>query len=113
MNKTIRRTALASLSAIGLLGTLAVAPAFAAGYSAPVAGSYVMRLVSPLPTANNSVNLTKDAKGSWDQYYGKGLKALAMYTDVKGEISLTFKYTTSAGNPVTNATVYLLSLIHI
>jgi hypothetical protein len=108
MNKTIRRTALAALSSLGLLVTLAVSPAFAAGYSAPVAGSYVMRLVSPLPTASNSVNLTKDAKGSWDQYYGKGLKALAMYADVKGEISLTFKYTTSAGNPVTNATVYLI-----
>lgn len=104
MRRSLATTA--ALLAVSMLGSLS--PASAAGYNPPVAGSYVMRLVSPLPTAANSINLTADAKNSWDQFYGKGLKAFAMYADVGGEITLTYKYTTSFGNPVTNATVYLI-----
>jgi hypothetical protein len=54
------------------------------------------------------VNLTADAKGNWDQYYGKGLNARIMYADVKGDVSLTFKYTNAAGTPYTNRVVYMI-----
>lgn len=108
MNKSLRRSLVATIAAFALTGTLALAPAQAATYQAPVAGSVVMRLVSPLPGESNSINLTADAKGTWDQFYGKGLKALAMYADVRSEVNLTFKYTNSAGSPLTNKTVYLI-----
>ncbi len=107
MNKKIRRLIVGGTTALAVLGSLAIQPAYAA-YVAPVNGSYVMRLVSPLPGGTNSVNLTADAKGNWDQYYGKGLNAIAMYADVKGDVSLTYKYTNAAGAPITNATVYLV-----
>lgn len=107
MKTQLRRTLLGITASVGLFAASAIQPALAA-YDPPVPGSYVMRLVSPLPTAANSVNMTSDAKGSWDQFYGKGLKAIAMYADVGGDVTLTYKYTTSAGNPVTNATVYLI-----
>ena len=108
MNKIVRRSLLSALTASAVIASVAVAPALAATYQAPVAGSVIMRLVSPLPGATNSVNMTKDAKGSWDQYYGKGLRALAMYQDVRSEFSLTYKYTSSAGAPLANRTVYLV-----
>lgn len=107
MNKKIRRLIVGGTTALAVLGSLAIQPAYAA-YVAPVNGSYVMRLVSPLPGGTNSVNLTADAKGDWDQFYGKGLNAIAMYADVKGDVSLTYKYTNAAGAPITNATVYLV-----
>ena len=103
-SKRNRNLLLATLSAIGLTGTLWLVPAGAANYQAPVAGNYVMRLVSPLPGSDNSVDLTADAKGTWDQFYGKGLRALSMYADVRSELNLTFKYTTPAGAPLTNST---------
>ena len=108
MNKIVRRSLLSALTATAVIATVAAAPALAATYQAPVAGSVIMRLVSPLPGATNSVNMTKDAKGDWDQYYGKGLRALAMYQDVRSEFSLTYKYTSSAGAPLANRTVYLV-----
>jgi len=108
MNKRLSRSIVAAVSSVVLLGALAIQPAQAAGYVAPVSGSYVMRLVSPLPGATNSVNLTSDAKGDWDQFYGKGLNAFIMYADVKGDVSLTYKYTNAAGVAITNATVYLI-----
>lgn len=107
MNKKIRRLLVGGTTALAVLGSLAIQPAYAA-YVAPVNGSYVMRLVSPLPGGTNSINLTADAKGDWDQFYGKGLNAIAMYADVKGDVSLTYKYTNAAGAPITNATVYLV-----
>jgi len=67
-----------------------------------------MRLVSPAPSSANSVSMNADAKGSWDQYYGKGLRAFIMYADVKSTVSLTYKYTNAAGTPLANATVYLI-----
>ncbi len=106
MNKKIRRLIVGGTTALAILGSLSIQPAFA--YVAPVNGSYVMRLVSPLPGGTNSINLTADAKGSWDQYYGKGLNAIAMYADVKGDVSLTYKYTNAAGAAITNTTVYLV-----
>jgi len=108
MNKKIYRLIAGGLSTLAVIGTLAIQPAQAAGYVAPVSGSYVMRLVSPLPGSTNSVNLTADAKGDWDQFYGKGLNAFAMYADIKGDVSLTFKYTNAAGVAISNATVYLI-----
>ena len=108
MNKRLNRSIVAAVSSVVLLGALAIQPAQAAGYVAPVNGSYVMRLVSPLPGSTNSVNLTADAKGDWDQFYGKGLNAFIMYADVKGDVSLTYKYTNAAGVAITNATVYLI-----
>ena len=108
MNNKLRRSIVAGVSALALLGSLAIQPAQAAGYVAPVNGSYVMRLVSPLPGATNSVNLTADAKGDWDQFYGKNLNAFIMYADVTGDVSLTYKYTNAAGVAITNATVYLI-----
>jgi hypothetical protein len=108
MNKRLSRSIVAAVSSVVLLGALAIQPAQAAGYVAPVNGSYVMRLVSPLPGATNSVNLTADAKGDWDQFYGKNLNAFIMYADVKGDVSLTYKYTNAAGVAITNATVYLI-----
>ena len=107
MSKKIYRTIAGAIAAVGVLASLAIQPAQAAGYVAPVNGSYIMRLVSPLPGGTNSVNLTADAKGDWDQFYGKGLNAFAMYADVKGDVSLTYKYTNAAGVAITNATVYL------
>lgn len=108
MSKKIYRTIAGAIAAVGVLASLAIQPAQAAGYVAPVNGSYIMRLVSPLPGGTNSVNLTADAKGDWDQFYGKGLNAFAMYADVKGDVSLTYKYTNAAGVAITNATVYLI-----
>jgi hypothetical protein len=108
MNKKLRKSIVGGLSALALLGALAIQPAQAAGYVAPVSGSYVMRLVSPLPGTTNTVNITADAKGDWDQFYGKGLNAFIMYADVKGDVSLTYKYTNAAGVAITNATVYLI-----
>lgn len=108
MNKIVRRSLLSALTATAVIASVAVAPAMAATYQAPVAGSVIIRLVSPLPGSTNSVNMTSDAKGSWDQFYGKGLRALAMYTDVRSEFSLTYKYTSSAGAPLANRTVYLV-----
>ncbi|NBR65031.1 MAG: hypothetical protein EBS85_05070 [Micrococcales bacterium] len=108
MNKKLRRSIVGGFSALALLGALAIQPAQAAGYVAPVSGSYVMRLVSPLPGTTNTVNITADAKGDWDQFYGKGLNAFIMYADVKGDVSLTYKYTNAAGVAITNATVYLI-----
>lgn len=107
MNKLVRRSLLSAMTAAAVISSVAVAPAWAA-YQAPVAGSVVMRLVSPLPGKTNSVDMTKDAKGSWDQFYGKGLKALAMYADVRSEFSLTYKYSTPQGAPLANRTVYLV-----
>lgn len=107
MNIKLKRTLVGAATAAALLGTLAIQPAYAA-YTAPVAGTNVMRMTSPLPGDTNSVNLTPDAKGNWDQYYGKGLNARVMYVDVKSDISLTFKYTNAAGTPLTNRTVYLI-----
>jgi len=107
MKTNMRRTLVGAATAVALLGTLAIQPAYAA-YNAPVAGTNVMRLTSPLPGATNSVNLTPEAKGDWDQFYGKGLNARIMYADVKGTVSLTFKYTNAAGTPLTGRTVYLI-----
>ncbi|MBJ7281415.1 MAG: hypothetical protein JHD31_06095 [Rhodoluna sp.] len=107
MNKKIRRQTIGGITALAVLGSLAIQPAHAA-YVAPVNGSYIMRLVSPLPGATNTINLTADAKGNWDQFYGKGLNAFAMYADIKGDVSLTYKYTNAAGTAITNATVYLV-----
>lgn len=107
IKKTIRSLAAAAACALAFTATSSEI-ASAATYNPPVPGGYVMRLVAPLPTAAKAVNMTSDAKGTWDQFYGKGLKAYSMYADVGGDVSLTFKYTTSAGNPVTNATVYLI-----
>ncbi len=108
MNKSLRRLLLATGASMGLVAASAISPALAATYNPPVDGGYVMRLVSPLPSAANSINLTADARGSWDQFYGKGLKAYSMYADVGGDVTITYKYTTAYGNPVTNATVYLI-----
>ena len=88
--------------------TLQAQPISAATYVAPVDGDYIMRLVSPKPTKKNSVNMTKEAKGDWDQYYGKGLRVLHMYADVRGEVNLTFQYKNKNGTPITNRTVYLV-----
>lgn len=107
MNKKIRRLIVGGITSLAVLGSLAIQPAYAA-YVAPVKGNYIMRLVSPLPGATNTVNLTADAKGDWDQFYGKGLNAIAMYADVKGDVSLTYKYTNAAGAAITNTTVYLV-----
>ena len=107
MNKKIRRLIVGGIISLAVLGSLAIQPAYAA-YVAPVKGNYIMRLVSPLPGATNTVNLTADAKGNWDQYYGKGLNAIAMYADVKSDISLTYKYTNAAGVEIKNTTVYLI-----
>ncbi len=108
MNKNVRRSLLSAMSAVAVFASFAVAPAWAAGYQAPVPGNYVMRLVSPLPGKTNSVNMTADAKGSWDQFYGKGLRALSMYADVRSTVNLTYKYTTPGGAPLSNRTVYLI-----
>lgn len=108
MKKIITRSIVGALSALALLTSGTISSAVAATYNPPVAGSYVMRLVSPLPSAANSVSLNADAKGNWDQFYGKGLNAFTMYENVGGDVSLTYKYMTSAGNPITNATVYLI-----
>ena len=108
MNIKLKRSIVASAAAAMLLAAPAIQPALAA-YVAPVNGSYVMRLVSPLPGPTNTVNLTADAKGDWDQFYGKGLNAFMMYADVRGDVSLTFKYTNAAGTPLgANTTVYLI-----
>lgn len=107
MKTNMKRTLVGAATAVALLGTLAIQPAYAA-YTAPVAGTNVMRLTAPLLGDTNSVNLTADAKGNWDQYYGKGLNARIMYADVKGDVSLTFKYTNAAGTPYTNRLVYLI-----
>lgn len=106
MNTKLRRTLIGTVSAVALLGAIAISPAHA--YTAPVAGANVMRMTAPLLGATNSVNLTSDAKGSWDQFYGKGLNARVMYADIRSELSLTFKYQTAAGTPLTNRTVYLI-----
>lgn len=108
MRKVLKRSLLGAAAALALVGATSITPAFAATYNPPVDGFYVMRLVSPLPGAANSVDLTTDAKGDWDQFYGKGLKAYSMYADVGGDVTLTYKYTTKSGSPVTNATVYLI-----
>lgn len=107
MKTNMRRTLVGAATAAAFLGTIAIQPAQAA-YTAPVVGTNVMRLTSPLPGPNNSVNLTADAKGSWDQFYGKGLNARVIYADVRGDVSLTFKYTNAAGAPLTSRTVYLI-----
>jgi hypothetical protein len=107
MNTKMRRILVGGSATLALLCSIAIQPAHAA-YNAPVAGSNVMRLTAPLLGETNSVNLTPDAKGSWDQYYGKGLNARIMYADVKGDVSLTFKYTNASGAPLTNRTVYLI-----
>jgi len=107
MKTNTKRTLVGAATAVALLGTLAIQPAYAA-YTAPVAGTNVMRLTAPLLGDTNSVNLTADAKGNWDQYYGKGLNARIMYADVKGDVSLTFKYTNAAGTPYTNRVVYMI-----
>lgn len=106
MNKTIRRSLVGAFTAIALLCSIAIQPAHA--YNPPVSGSSVMRLTAPLPGATNSVNLTPDAKGDWDAFYGKGLNARVMYADVRSTVLLTFKYTNAAGLPYTNRTVYLI-----
>ena len=88
--------------------TLQPAATTAATYNPPVPGNYIMRLVSPTPNANNSVNMTAEARGDWDQYYGQGLRVLHMFADVRGEVNLTFKYTNKDGSPLQNRTVYLV-----
>jgi hypothetical protein len=80
----------------------------AAVYNPPVPGNVIMRLVSPEPTSRNSVNTTAEAKGTWDQFYGKGLRSLHMFADVRGDVSLTFKYTNKDGVPFQNRVVYLV-----
>ena len=107
MNKTVRRALTGATTAIALLCTIAIQPAQAA-YTPPVAGTSVMRMTSPLPGPTNSVNLTSDAKGKWDAFYGKGLNARVMYADVRSNVVLTFKYTNAAGAPYVNRTVYLI-----
>lgn len=108
MRKVIERLVL-SAGAISLaFSLLAGAPSQAAGYNPPVNGTSVMRLVSPQPTTANSVSMLSDAKGSWDQFYGKGLNPFIMYADVKGTVDLTYKYTNAAGSPLANQTVYLI-----
>ena len=102
--KTFKISIVAGLLVAGSLA----GSADAAGYNPPVNGSYVMRLITPAATPLNSVSMNGDAKGSWDQYYGKGLNAFVMYQDVRSEFSLTYKYTNSAGVAVGNATVYLI-----
>ena len=89
----------AILAILVSLSSIAVQPiaTTAAVYNPPVPGNNIMRLVGPEPTNKNHVNMTAEAKGAWDQYYGSGLRVLHMYADVRGEVSLTFKYTT---NPV-------------
>ena len=93
-----------SLAAIAMQPTATSA----ALYNPPVPGTYVMRLVSPAPTGLNSVNMTAEARGSWDQYYGEGLRVLHMYADVRGEVNLTYKYTNKDGSPFQNRLVYLV-----
>ncbi len=108
MRKIIERLVLA-VGAISLaFSLLSGSPTQAAGYNPPVKGTSIMRLVSPQPSAANSVSMNSDAKGSWDQYYGSGLNAFIMYEDVKADFSLTYKYTNAAGTPLTNQTVYLI-----
>ena len=107
MKTNMRRTLVGAATAAALLGTIAIQPAHAA-YTAPVSGSSVMRLTSPLPGTTNSVDMTADAKGDWDQFYGKGLNARIIYADVRSNVLLTFKYTNAAGVPYTNRTVYLI-----
>ncbi len=102
-----RATLVASL-ATALITSLFAPSTQAATYNPPVDGDYVMRLISPAPTGKNSVNMTWEAKGSWDQYYGKGLRVLHMYANVRGDVSLTYKYTNKAGQPYANRTVYLI-----
>ena len=106
MKKPMKRTLVGATTAIALLGAIAIQPAHA--YSAPVAGTNIMRLTEPLLGDTNSVNLTPDSKGKWDQYYGRGLNARVMYANVRGDVSLTFKYTNAAGVPYTNRKVFLL-----
>lgn len=108
LRKIIERLVLA-IGAISLaFSLLSVSPTQAAGYNPPVNGTTVMRLVSPAPSSANSVSMNADAKGSWDQYYGKGLNAFIMYADVKSTVSLTYRYTNAAGSPLANQTVYLI-----
>ena len=107
MNKTVRRALTGATTAIALLCTIAIQPAQAA-YTPPVVGTSIMRMTAPLPGPTNSVNLTPDAKGKWDQFYGKGLNARVLYADVRSTVLLTFKYTNAAGLPYTNRTVYLI-----
>ena len=107
MNKTVRRSLTGAATAITLLSTIAIQPAHAA-YNPPVVGTSIMRMTAPLPGPTNSVNLTPDAKGKWDQFYGKGLNARVLYADVRSTVLLTFKYTNAAGLPYTNRTVYLI-----
>jgi hypothetical protein len=106
MNKTVRRSLSGAATAIALLSTIAIQPAHA--YTPPVPGTSIMRMTAPLPGPTNSVNLTPDAKGKWDGAYGKGLNARVMYMDVRSNVVLTFKYTSAAGLPYTNRTVYLI-----
>ena len=106
MKKPIKRTLVGATTAIALLCAIAIQPAYA--YTAPVVGTSIMRLTAPLPGDTNSVNLTPDARGKWDQFYGKGLNARVIYADVKGTVSLTYKYTNAAGVPFANRKVFLL-----
>lgn len=106
MNKKMRRTLVGAATAIAFLGTIAIQPAHA--YVAPVAGSSVMRMTAPLLGDTNSISMASDARGKWDQFYGKGLNPRIMYADVRGDVSLTFKYTNAAGVPFVNRTVYLI-----
>jgi|GEM_PF-1591053 len=101
------RRSQASIAALALVaGTVALAPAHAA---APVPGTTVLRLVSPVLNNTNSLDLSFDAPmNGWDVYYGKGLKFYFAYQNVDTTTNYTWKATDAAGNPLKNTTVYMI-----
>jgi len=101
------RRSQASIAALALVaGTVALAPAHAA---APVSGTSILRLVSPVLNNTNSLDLSFDAPmNGWDVYYGKGLKFYFLYQNVDTTANYTWKATDAAGTPLKNTTVYLI-----
>ena len=101
------RRSQASIAALALVaGTVALAPAHAA---APVPGTNVLRLVSPVLTNTNSLDLSFDAPmNGWDVYYGKGLKFYFYYQNVGASMQIQYRATSAAGSALVGRTVYLI-----
>lgn len=106
------RTAFASLTLAGLVvSALVHAPAKAATYQPPVKGEVVLRVVTineePI-SLSNSFDLTFDAKGSWDENFGSGLKFYYMYANVGKTLNMKWRATNPDGTPRGNTLVYLV-----
>ena len=103
------RVGLVALSLVA--GGIVMAPAQAA---APVPGTTILRLVSPVlnttPTsAANALDQTFDAAANkWDTYYGKGLKFYIFYRNVGTTTDFTWRATNAAGTPLASTTVYMI-----